>query len=82
MNGAGGRSPRSDVSGDDLYYGEKYVFDPDFNGPVRNRKCTDVICLGLFLAFLAGWGFVAYFAITQGDIDKVRLSKLLNILFL
>jgi hypothetical protein len=55
-------------------YGEKFHFDPDFNGPVRNRSCTDVICLGLFLALLGGWGFVAYVGFTRGDINKVRNS--------
>lgn len=52
-------------------YGEGFKFDPDFSGPVRNRKCTDVLCLGLFLAFLGGWIFVGYFALQRGDIDKV-----------
>ncbi len=46
-------------------------FEPDFSGPVKKRSCTDVLCLLLFLAFLGGWGFVAYLAISQGDIDKV-----------
>ena len=56
-------------------YGEKYKFDPDFQGPVRNRSCTDVICLALFLVFLGGWGFVAYIGISNGDIDKVIFSR-------
>ena len=38
----------------------------------RKRGCTDVICLLLFLAFLGGWIFVAYFSYMQGDIAKVR----------
>ena len=30
-------------------------------GPVKNRSCTDVLCLLIFVAFLAGWGIVGYF---------------------
>lgn len=52
-------------------YGEGFKYDPDFNGPTRNHSCTDVICLGIFGAFLGAWGFVGYFAYTQGDINKV-----------
>lgn len=53
-------------------YGPGYNFDPDFQGPTKKRKCTDVLCLLLFLVFLGGWGFVGYFAYDKGDIDKVR----------
>ena len=53
-------------------YGKKYDFSPDFEGPVKDRSCTDILCLLLFLAFLGGWGFVAYIGVSQGDIDKVR----------
>ena len=58
-------------------YGEKFHFDPDFQGPVHNRSCTDVICLILFLVFLGGWAFVAYIAFSRGDIEKVGM-KLFN----
>ena len=52
-------------------YGENYKYEPDFQGPVRNRRCTDIICLCLFLAFLGGWAFVTYFAVSEGQIEKV-----------
>ena len=58
-------------------YGEKFNYDPDFDGPVRNRSCTDILCLLFFLALLGGWGFVAYFGFSQGDINKVNLLPLL-----
>jgi hypothetical protein len=53
--------------------GQPFKFDPNFSGPVKQRSCTDVICLGIFLAFLGGWGFVAFFGITKGDINKVNI---------
>ena len=55
-------------------YGEKFHFEADFQGPVHNRSCTDVICLVLFLVFLGGWAFVAYIGFSTGDIDKVGNS--------
>ena len=51
-------------------YGESYR--DDGNNPIKEkRSCTDVICLLLFIAFLGGWGVVAFFGIQGGDIDKV-----------
>ena len=32
----------------------KRQFDPDFKGPCKNRSCTDVLFLLLFVAFWAG----------------------------
>ena len=32
----------------------KRQFDPDFKGPCKNRSCTDVLFLLLFIAFWAG----------------------------
>lgn len=29
-------------------------------GPVKDRSCTDVICLLIFVVFLVGWGAVGY----------------------
>ena len=60
-------------------YGEELKFDPDFQGPVKNRSCTDVICLLLFLVFLGGWGFVGYFAYDKGDIDKVIIVVVIKL---
>lgn len=42
-----------------LYFsGRPIDYDPDFRGPLNKRSCTDVICLLMFLAFVAGWGAV------------------------
>uniref|UniRef100_A0A1Q3G3L9 Choline transporter-like protein n=1 Tax=Culex tarsalis TaxID=7177 RepID=A0A1Q3G3L9_CULTA len=52
-------------------YGQPLKFDPDFKGPLSKRSCTDIPCLFLFVAFLAGWGFVAYYALHHGDLDRL-----------
>ena len=56
---------------DDEKYGEPLKFEADFSGPIKKRSCTDILCLILFATFLGGWGFVAFFGITYGDISKV-----------
>ena len=35
------------------------------------RSCTDVLCLLVFVAFLAGWAAVAFLSVRGGDINKV-----------
>ncbi|XP_021707990.1 CTL-like protein 2 isoform X1 [Aedes aegypti] len=46
-------------------------YDPEFKGPLSKRSCTDIPCLFLFVAFLAGWGAVAYYALRHGDLDRL-----------
>ncbi|XP_064615928.1 choline transporter-like protein 2 isoform X2 [Liolophura sinensis] len=43
------------------------TYDPTFNGPIKKRSCTDIICCLLFVIFVAGLGVVAYFAYTYGN---------------
>ncbi|XP_052862556.1 choline transporter-like 2 isoform X1 [Anopheles cruzii] len=50
---------------------EPLKYDPDFKGPLSKRSCTDLPCLLLFLGFLAGWGFVAYYATQNGDLNRL-----------
>lgn len=53
-------------------YGEPLRYDRNFQGPrQRDRSCTDVPCLILFALFLAGWGFIAQYAINNGDLNKL-----------
>ncbi|XP_055716939.1 choline transporter-like 2 isoform X2 [Phlebotomus papatasi] len=52
-------------------YGEPMKYDPNFKGPLKNRSCTDVICLLLFVFFLVGWGAVAFYAYRNGDLDRL-----------
>ncbi|XP_037044636.1 choline transporter-like 2 isoform X2 [Bradysia coprophila] len=52
-------------------YGEPLTYDKNFKGPLSKRSCTDVICLLIFIAFLACWGVVGYYAIKNGDPDRL-----------
>uniref|UniRef100_A0A1B0D100 Uncharacterized protein n=1 Tax=Phlebotomus papatasi TaxID=29031 RepID=A0A1B0D100_PHLPP len=56
---------------DRLLYSEPMKYDPNFKGPLKNRSCTDVICLLLFVFFLVGWGAVAFYAYRNGDLDRL-----------
>ena len=40
---------------DDGKFGSGRRHDPDFSGPVKDRGCTDVCCLLLFVVFVVGW---------------------------
>ena len=48
-------------------------FDPDKSGagPIKDRSCTDVICLGLLISFLVVWVFIAIWAFQFGDPSKL-----------
>nr|XP_053656194.1 choline transporter-like protein 4 isoform X2 [Cherax quadricarinatus] len=52
-------------------YGESIKYDASFKGPIKNRSCTDILCLLLFVAFLAGWGVVTVFAALHGDPSRL-----------
>lgn len=36
-------------------------YDPDFNGPLRKRGCTDVLCLLLFACAVGAWVVVCIY---------------------
>ncbi|XP_073941370.1 choline transporter-like 2 isoform X2 [Choristoneura fumiferana] len=52
-------------------YGEPLRYDPDFNGPIRNRSCTDIIWLIIFIVFLGVWGYVGFYGIKNGNVEKL-----------
>ncbi|CAK1548239.1 unnamed protein product [Leptosia nina] len=52
-------------------YGEPIRYDPNFNGPIHNRSCTDILWLIVFIIFLGGWGYVGYYGFTKGSIEKI-----------
>lgn len=41
------------------------------NGPTENRKCTDVICLLIFLLFWAATFFISATTYSKGKLDRV-----------
>ncbi|KAH8381232.1 hypothetical protein KR093_000099 [Drosophila rubida] len=55
-------------------YGPRLQYDRNFKGPrQRDRSCTDVPCLIIFLLFLAGWAFIAQYALKNGDLNKLMV---------
>ncbi|XP_026156761.1 choline transporter-like protein 4 isoform X2 [Mastacembelus armatus] len=51
----------------DSEYGEPVQFDPTFNGPIKKRGCTDIICCILFMAVILGYIIVGILAWLYGD---------------
>ncbi|KAF7210861.1 choline transporter-like protein 4 [Nothobranchius furzeri] len=51
----------------DSEYGEPAQFDPTFNGPIKKRGCTDIICCALFMAVILGYIGVGVLAWVYGD---------------
>ncbi|CAH2068395.1 unnamed protein product, partial [Iphiclides podalirius] len=52
-------------------YGEPIRYEPDFNGPTRNRSCTDILWLIIFILFLGLWGYVGFYSMTKGNVEKL-----------
>ena len=52
---------------------EEEVYDPDKSGagPIKDRSCTDVICLGLLISFLVLWVMIAVWGVKHGDPSKL-----------
>lgn len=59
----------------DSEYGDPAEFDPSFNGPIRNRSCTDIICCILFMAVILGYMAVGALAWLYGDPRHVLFPK-------
>ncbi|XP_044258638.1 choline transporter-like 2 isoform X2 [Tribolium madens] len=55
--------------------GEPIPYDPDFNGPLRRRSCTDIICLLIFFVFIGCWAGVAIYAFSSGDPNTLLVPK-------
>ncbi|KAF1381807.1 hypothetical protein PFLUV_G00157830 [Perca fluviatilis] len=51
----------------DSEYGEPAEFDPAFNGPIKKRGCTDILCCILFMAVILGYIVVGILAWLFGD---------------
>ena len=66
-----GKNSRVSPFNDDDDHDRPHSHDPEFRGPIKNRSCTDVLCLLLFLAFVAGWVVVAVYAFGNGDPQRI-----------
>ncbi|XP_049820890.1 choline transporter-like 2 isoform X2 [Aethina tumida] len=55
--------------------GPPLKFDPQFNGPLKNRSCTDIICLLLFLVFIVVWIGLGVIGISKGDPQLLLAPK-------
>lgn len=62
-----GMTPVEAYNEDQGKYGQAKTFDPSFKGPIKDRGCTDILCLLILLAFLGGWIFIAVMAFSWGD---------------
>uniref|UniRef100_A0AAY4DZR9 Choline transporter-like protein n=1 Tax=Denticeps clupeoides TaxID=299321 RepID=A0AAY4DZR9_9TELE len=58
-----------------LFSGEPSNFDPTFNGPIKNRSCTDIICCILFMLVLVGYMIVGILAWLYGDPRQVLYPR-------
>jgi len=57
---------------DSSYKGEDYNIDAELEkGPLGNRRCTDLLCLLVFLAATAGMGYIGLYAVENGDPDRI-----------
>nr|XP_057903582.1 choline transporter-like protein 4 [Doryrhamphus excisus] len=58
---------KKDKTNPESPYGEPAQYDPTFNGPIKKRGCTDIICCILFTAVIAGYLAVGILAWIYGD---------------
>ncbi|XP_011506573.1 PREDICTED: CTL-like protein 2 isoform X2 [Ceratosolen solmsi marchali] len=46
-------------------------YDSSWAGPLHKRSCTDCFWLIIFVIFLSGWSSIAYYALKNGNIEKL-----------
>ncbi|KAI0226237.1 Choline transporter-like protein 4 [Lamellibrachia satsuma] len=51
--------------------GESTKYDPTFNGPIKNRSCTDIICCLLFIICFVGMIAVGVYGFSRGDPNRL-----------
>ncbi|XP_070840760.1 choline transporter-like protein 4 [Chaetodon trifascialis] len=66
---------RKQETNPDSEYGEPAQFDPTFNGPIKKRGCTDIICCVLFMLVILGYLAVGILAWLYGDPRHVLYPK-------
>ena len=62
-----------DTKEEENYEALEEEYDPDKSGtgPIKDRSCTDVICLGLLIGFLVVWVMIAAWGVKHGDPSKL-----------
>ncbi|XP_028139866.1 choline transporter-like 2 isoform X3 [Diabrotica virgifera virgifera] len=60
---------------DEYDHGEPIPYDPDFNGPLRKRSCTDILCLMIFLVFIGAWIGIGIYAYTNGNPSTLLVPR-------
>ncbi|KAF7996186.1 hypothetical protein HCN44_001818 [Aphidius gifuensis] len=55
-----------------MHYNERPIqHDPQWKGPLKNRSCTDIPCLFVFIIFMFCWISIGFYAYNNGDIDTL-----------
>ncbi|XP_066993399.2 choline transporter-like 2 [Anabrus simplex] len=62
-----GKKRETEPDVDNEEYGKPFKYDPTFNGPLHKRSCTDIICLLIFVVFIAAWVAVGIVAFSNGN---------------
>jgi choline transporter-like protein 2/4/5 len=59
---------RRESLADPNYTGDDYCIDAELEkGPLRNRRCTDVLCLLIFIVAAAAGVYIGHYAVSNGD---------------
>uniref|UniRef100_A0A8C8HN26 Choline transporter-like protein n=1 Tax=Oncorhynchus tshawytscha TaxID=74940 RepID=A0A8C8HN26_ONCTS len=68
-----------------FFSGEPAQYDPTFNGPIRKRGCTDIICCVLFMVVILGYMAVGILAWLYGPLcvfyfDILKCATSINVM--
>lgn len=68
----GNSSSTNEALNDENYDGKDYQVDSKImDGPLFDRKCTDIVFFLIFWAFIGGYGWTLHYAYTHGDPAEV-----------
>ena len=57
---------------DPNYKGDDYYIDPAIEkGPLTNRRCTDILCLLIFIVACGVGGYIGVYCLENGDPDRI-----------
>ena len=67
------QSQRRESLADPNYKGQDYEIDTSIleTGPMANRRCTDILCLFIFLGFVATSVYVGIYSVANGDTNII-----------